>query len=111
MRMAWSSVTSSGTRTSVVAARGMRARSACKPFTGPVSAGPPKKQVPPLGPFGLTLSYCAKEPARHYEHVPQASVEHTTTRSPTLELRTMGPSCSITPMPLWLRMVPAFMPV
>jgi hypothetical protein len=58
-RIAWSSLTASGTRTIVVAAYGIRAYSACSPLTGPVALGPPKKHVPAAGPFGFAVSHCA----------------------------------------------------
>jgi hypothetical protein len=63
-RIAWSSLTLSGTRTSVVIANGTRAYSACRPSTGPVDSGPPKKLVPAAGPFGFAVSHWAKYPAR-----------------------------------------------
>ena len=57
-RMAWSSLTSSGSLTSPALANGTRANSAWRPSKEPVSAGPPKKAVPARGPLGLALSHC-----------------------------------------------------
>jgi hypothetical protein len=58
-RIAWSSVTCSGMGTSVAAAYGIRAYSACRPLTGPVDCGPPKNDVPVSGPLGLATSHWA----------------------------------------------------
>jgi hypothetical protein len=57
--IAWSSETSSGSRTMPVCANGMRASSACSPSNGPVGSGPPMKAVPACGPLGLARSHCA----------------------------------------------------
>ena len=56
--MAWSSVSSAGSLTSVGSASGTRANSACRPLSGPVVFGPPKNAVPACLPLGLALSHC-----------------------------------------------------
>jgi hypothetical protein len=57
--IAASSPTSSGSQTGPTFAYGIRAYWACRPSTGPVVCGPPKKQVPAAGPLGLARSHCA----------------------------------------------------
>ena len=51
-RIAWSSVTSSGSRTRPTCAKGTRACSACSPSSPPAASGPPKNTCPPPNPAG-----------------------------------------------------------
>jgi len=59
IRIASSSLTSSGSLTNPTLAYGMRALSACSPSNGPLASGPPKKAVPASGPLGLAWVHWA----------------------------------------------------